>query len=619
MDAGRFLDLYVAEAQQHLRLLQRSLLGLEADADGHALAEAFRAVHTLKGMSAAMGYGTVSSLAHELEDRLDELRRGRAPARPEDIDQFLVCADELDQAVAAAIEGGPPGPDQAALIAAGSAPASPTPDPSAASWLPPGATGVVRVVLRADAPLKAARAMLMMRALDGMTGIIGSCPDTFADDFAGVLSIYTDGTADRAAIEAAVAGAGDVDHIRFLAPAEEPTAARSGTNPVPRPAVEAAPRLPQLRVPSERLDSLVDGIGELSVLFGSLTPDDAAPAVPEPLAGALDRMAVVLREIQHDVLELRMVQVREAFERLPRVVRDASRSLGKEVELVITGDDVELDRTILEEIGEPLIHLLRNAVDHGIETPEERTAIGKPARGRIEVEAARERSSVRIMVSDDGRGIDAEEVVEHARLVGLLAPDAMVDLTSEEVFRLVSQPGFSTAGSVGALSGRGVGMDVVVSRIRALGGAVDMQTVHGAGTTFSIRLPITLALVHALRVRVGEDDYAVPLTHIGEAIELEHTAGAGAAGETVRVRGESLPLVRLRRMLRVDGADTERAAIVAEMGGRRAALAVDELVGREQILVKSFDAPAGMLPYFSGAALLADGRPVLVLDPLSVI
>lgn len=613
MDAGRFLDLYVSEAQEHVRLLQRSLLGLEADADGQALAEAFRAVHTLKGMSAAMGYDRVAALSHELEDRLDVLRGGPT-ATAEDIDDLLLRADELEQAIAGAVSGRTATTvfEQAAEARSDDSSAGPA-EPLPPESLPVTGTCVARVVLRADAPAKAARGWLVVRAVDGMAGVLGSDPDRFDEDFAGVLDILLDGTADRGAVEAAIKAAGEVDHVHFVDPTGSPQAGSAGIAP-------QATRLPQLRVSSERLDALADGIGELSVLFGHLAQDVAAPVLSGPLLSAVDRMAVVLHELQHDVLELRMVQVREAFERLPRVVRDTARSLGKEVELAITGEDVELDRTILEEIGEPLVHLLRNAVDHGIEPPAERMAAGKPARGRIDVEAARERSSVRIIVSDDGRGIDAGSVVEHARRVGLLAPDAAVDLTSEEVLRLVSHAGFSTADSVGAVSGRGVGMDVVVSRIRALGGAIELQTVQGAGTTFSITLPITLALVNALRVRVGDDDYAIPLTHIGEVIELEGMVAVGPAGETVRIREEALPLVRLRRMFRLEGGGgTERAAIVAESGGRRAALAVDGLVGREQILVKSFDPVAGMLPYFSGAALLADGRPVLVLDPLSVI
>jgi two-component system, chemotaxis family, sensor kinase CheA len=462
--------------------------------------------------------------------------------------------------------------------------------------------------------MKAVRAVLIMRALEAHPGILGAEPAAFDESFDGEFSVHCGDGADLAAVEACIRRVGDVDSVTVITaePADRSATATAGMS-------GTALHGTHLRIPAERLDGLADGIGELSVLFGRLARDGAEPVLAGSLAATVDRMAVVIHELQHDVLELRMVRVREAFERLPRVVRDASRALGKEVDLVLTGDDVEMDRTILEEIGEPLVHLLRNAVDHGIEPPEERTAIGKPARGRIDVEAARERSSVRIVVSDDGRGIDAAAVVEHARRIGLLAPTAEIDLTSEEVLRLVSQAGFSTAGTVSTVSGRGVGMDVVVSRIRALGGAIDMQTVHGAGTTFNIRLPITLALVHALRVRVGDDEFAVPLTHIGEVVELAGTVAIASAGETVQVRGETMPLVRLRRVLRLEGDDDEHAAIVAESGGRRAALAVDGLVGREQILVKSFDAAAGMLPYFSGAALLGDGQPVLVLDPLSVI
>ncbi|MEX0907775.1 MAG: chemotaxis protein CheW, partial [Gemmatimonadota bacterium] len=287
---------------------------------------------------------------------------------------------------------------------------------------------------------------------------------------------------------------------------------------------------------------------------------------------------------------------------------------------VVEGDDVELDRAILEEIGEPLVHLLRNSVDHGIETPEQRVAAGKTAKGRIRVWAERERSSVRIVVEDDGRGVAAEKVVARARAAGLLEPEASGDVTDEELFRLLSHAGLSTAEQVSDVSGRGVGMDVVVSRIRALGGAIEMRTWPGSGTAFHIRLPITLALALALRVRIGDEEYAIPLTHVSEAVELQPHAFLLDGREMLQLRDEQMPLVRMRRRLRVppDGG-TEQAAVIAEMGDRRAALAVDELIGREQILVKTFDPVAGMLPYFSGATMLADGRPALVLDPLSVI
>jgi two-component system chemotaxis sensor kinase CheA len=298
-------------------------------------------------------------------------------------------------------------------------------------------------------------------------------------------------------------------------------------------------------------------------------------------------------------------------------MRDAARSVGRDVELVLEGDDVELDRSILDEIGEPLVHLLRNAVDHGIESPADRRRAGKPVRGRIRVSAERERGSVRIVIEDDGRGVSAERMADKARSAGVY-DRAEPPATDEELFRLMSMPGLSTATEVSAVSGRGVGMDVVVNRVRALGGAIDMRTKPGKGTTFRMRLPITLAVAQALRIRVGGEDYAIPLTHVSEAIELDEAALNGA-GDLLRVRNFSVPLVRLRQVLRVQTGGREAAAVIAEIGDRRAALAVDELVGREQILVRTFDAVRGMLPFFSGATLLADGRPALVLDPLSMI
>jgi two-component system, chemotaxis family, sensor kinase CheA len=609
MDVRRFLDLYVSEAQEHVRLLHRSLLRVESDTDGVALGEAFRAAHTLKSLSAAMGFDDVARLAHELEDRLDGVRPRSGPAEGAVVDDLLAGADAIDRAIEAALAGVVP----SSSLATGPVPAAPAPHATshgAGPAIPPGVAAVAWVRIRRDAPMKAVRALLIMQALEDQPGILGAEPSAFDESFSGEFSVHCGDGADMAAVEACILGAGDVDSVTVITaePADSaspPAGGMSGT----------ALHGTHLRIPAERLDDLADGIGELSVLFGGLTAAGGA-AVAGP--GPADRMAVVLGQLQRDVLELRMVPVREAFDRLPRVVRDAARRLGKEVDLVVSGEDVELDRSILEEIVEPLVHLLRNAVDHGIEAPAERVEGGKSPRGRIDVQAERERASVLITVSDDGGGMDAARVVEHARKSGILAEDAEIDLTSEEVFRLVSQAGFSTSADVTDVSGRGVGMDVVVNRIRALGGAIDMQTVHGAGTTFSMKLPVTLALVQALRVRLGGEDYAVPLTHVAEVVDIAEVARDRRGRETVRVRGREVTLVRLRPMLGIAAGGREHTAVVTEAGGRRAALAVDALVGREQILVKGFDAVTGMLPYFSGATILADGRPILVLDPLSV-
>jgi two-component system, chemotaxis family, sensor kinase CheA len=618
MDLRRFFDVYVADTGDHVRLLQRSLLALERDRSGAALDEAFRAAHTLKGLAAAMGFDDVTGLAHGLEDRLETLR-GRALPAVLHVDALLADADLLEQAIAAAVARGPRSADDDAIaevrpaVAAmpGSAVPGIAPD-GAGSFhdAPPGTQAAASVQLEPDAPIKAARAVLILRALQGRGDVLGTHPGHFGDDFDGTFRIFFASTRDLAVAETDIRAAGDVAALQLFVK----------ETPVTGPAVQAgaAGHASQrhLRVAAERMDGLAGGIGELSILFGQLAQDaDARRAAGD----TLDRMGFILSQLQQEIIDLRMVPVGEAFERLQRVVRDAARRLDKDVDLDLAGEDVRLDRAIIDELGDPLVHLLRNAVDHGIESREARQRTGKPPRGRIEVRAERERTNVRITIRDDGAGVVAERIAERARAVGLLAANAPAGVTDDDVFRLMSQPGLSTATTVGEVSGRGVGMDVVVSRVRALGGAIDMRTTPGVGTTFSIRLPPTLALAQALRVRVGGEEYAIPLTHITEAVDLEVEPANAIARGALRLRGEMVPLVSIRTMLQVPGTGRERAAVIARSGTRRAGLMVDELIGREHILVKSFDAAAGTLPVFSGATLLADGRPVLVLDPLSVL
>jgi two-component system, chemotaxis family, sensor kinase CheA len=603
MDLRRFLDLYVAETQEHVRLLHGSLLEYERTAGRSALDEAFRAAHTIKGLSAAMGYRSVADTAHGLEDRLDEVRSSGAVADVGSIDALLVLADSLEAAITVAVAGG-----VAVESVQPDVPAA-APGPLPAGAVPPATETIALVRLRSDAPIKAARALLVLRALAGQAGVLGSDPATFDDEFGGDFRIFLSGEADAAAVAAAVAGAGEVESVELVEPARARPASAL-------PATRGAAPGRQLRIDAQRLDGLAEGIGELSVLYGRLEPE---ADWSESGSVMLNRMGAVLQELQHDILQLRMAPLRELFQRLPRAVRDAARLLDRQVEFTIAGDDVELDRTSLEELGDPLLHLLRNAVDHGIEPAAERAAAGKPEKGRIELTALRERSSVLLVLSDDGRGIAVDRILAKAKAAGLVSPDVSLPVPQEELLRLLSAPGISAADSVSAVSGRGVGMDVVLNRLRALGGAIEMRTEPGRGTSFQIRLPITRALVVALRVRIGDEHYAIPLTHVAEAVELNGAAPSAGGSDAVLLRGVAVPVVRLRRVLGVPGTGAEHAAVIAEFGGRRAGLAVDELVGREQILVKGFDPAVGTLPFFSGATLLADGRAALVLDPLSVI
>ncbi len=610
MELNRYLDLYLSESQDHLHLLNRSLLALEDSATAAGgIEEAFRAAHTLKGMSATMGFSAVTDIAHELENLLDQIRIGARTPDASTIDELLARADTLERAITAAGLG-----EVAPQHATDAQTATNSKD---LSHLLAGDLCAV-IALRADEPMKIARALILTRSAVTQGLAERSEPQQFGDDFNGEFALVLKSDADQDAVRGLLGNAPEVasfEIMRATDVAPMPTASVQSRDAGPNTPVAA--KTNYLRVDQRRLDDVADNLGEIAILQGrleQLVGDDRTQ-----VGDLVTRMTRLLSELQHTVLAMRMVPVGDVFDRFPRMVRDAARALGKEVDFRIEGRDIEIDRAILDEIADPLVHLLRNAVDHGIETPAERYGAGKPERATLILRAWRDRSSVRIQVQEDGRGINARKVLAKARKQGVPVPDGS-DLTSDELLRILCAPGFSTAEQVTDVSGRGVGMDAVVSRIRALGGAIDMSTQFGEGATFTLRLPITLAIAQALRVRVGGEDYAIPLTHVAEAVQLDMSAVDRHKGkEVLRLRDEVLPLVRLGTVMRTVGAGREQAAVIAELGERRTALAVDELVGREQILVKQFDSAVGTLPIFSGVTLLADGRPALVLDPISVV
>ncbi len=606
MERGRYLELYLSESQDHLRLLGDSLLALErGDNPTGAVEEAFRAAHTIKGMSSTMGFTVVTDICHQLEDRLDDVRAGRLHPTREVIDELLARADKLHLS----IEESACDPNAAALL-------SPTPVRRVvplSSVIEQGAGPLVaRVQFDPASPMRAARALLLVRAFSEKGAIIGSEPPEFNDAFNGEVTLQLAADVDVRKVEADLRVSPEVIAV---------TIQRAGPAAVAR-AVDAQQKKRNaparlVRVDQTKLDNLAADMGELTVLRSRLAAIAAGSLALERI---VHRMGAVVDELQDTVLTMRMVPVGDVFDRFQRLVRDVSRAVGKEIDFRIEGREIELDRSILDEIVDPLVHLLRNAVDHGIEGPIGRLEADKTPRGQLVLRALRERSSVVIQIEDDGRGVDGEKIVARARKAGIPVNTAGRTVTPDELLRILSHPGFSTAEQVTDISGRGVGMDAVVNRVRALGGAIDMITLPGRGTTFTIRLPITLAVAQALRVRVAGEDYAIPLTHVSEALLLDREAVSRPDDrEVVHVRGEPMPLVRMRRVLGMTGVGQELAAVIAEVGERRSALAVDELVGREQILVKEFDGAVGTLPIFSGVTLLADGRPALVLDPLSVV
>jgi two-component system, chemotaxis family, sensor kinase CheA len=655
LDTSRYAELFLTESREHVSAVNHWLLELERGAGGDEPVSAiFRAVHTVKGMSATMGYGVVAELSHEMETLLDRVRRHAMTITPDVMDALFRAADLLEQAVEASVAGrvhevqagpvlerlrllGRATPRGSAAIVGG--PVQEAPWTAAA---PGGSGALVRVRLADDTPLRGVRAFLVVQALKRLGEVTGVSPalsalqgDEFDRDFA--VRVATD--APDAEIARVVRAAGDVAAVHVErstgeAPGEPPPIAAvarpsgmmiaveadagagapaSAAPPVDPGAVSRVAR--HVRIDLRRLDALMNLIGELVIARGRLQQIGARLG-DRALDETLQQASRLIADLRDEIVSSRMVPVWQVFDRFPRLVRDSARALGKQVEFTIEGKEIELDRSMLDEIGDPIVHLLRNAVDHGIEPPADRERAGKPPAGRLTLSAARDRSAVVIRVHDDGRGIDRARVLEKARATGLVDA-AKADLSDEELMRLVARPGFSTAEHVTGLSGRGVGVDAVFSRVRALGGSVDMKTQSGRGTTVTLRLPLTLAILRALLTRVADELYAVPMTHVSETVELKADGLRTLRGrEVLALRDDVLPLLRLRSIVGLppNAPGAREHVIVLDLADRRAGLVVDGLAGQEEIVVKQYDPVRTDVQAFSGATILGDGAPALILD-----
>ena len=629
MDLSQYAELFLAESREHLSACNQLLLEWErAPASPAPVGGLFRAVHTVKGMAATMGYTRVTDVAHRTENLLDLLRRGSQPATDELLQLLFRARDSLEQAVELSVVGREDEIDvteiladldgaAAALTGVGGRPppvAGEEPQPAPVVEAPAVAGRLVQVTLRSEAPLKGGRALLAVKKAQALGPVRNVTPSETAfesDDFDGRFSFRIETTAQAEDVERAVRAAGDVEHVT-VGGEERRAAPGAGAAGAAAPGADAKSR--HIRVDLRRLDGLMDLIGELVTVRGRL--NELAAQRRDP---AVDDVAIQVSrlssELQAEIIQARMTPVWQVFDRFPRLVRDLARELGKQVTFRVEGKEIELDRAILDELGDPLLHLLRNAVDHGIETPAERRRHGKKPEGEIVLGAIRERASVVISVSDDGRGIARAKILERAKRDGIVDAHAEA-LSDDQLLRVLARPGFSTAESVTSVSGRGVGIDVAMTRIRALGGSIDIRSQEGKGTTFVLRLPVTLAIVRALIAGVGAERYALPLTYVSETVEFGVQATTIVEGrEAIVLKDRVVPLVHLRRLLGVGGdAPTRCPIIVLEMGERRSGIVVDGMLGQQEIVVKGFDAPQGTLPVFSGATIMGDGFPALILD-----
>ena len=625
---SQFLGVFFEEAEEHLAALEHLLLTLDvAQPDAEALNGIFRAAHSIKGSSGMFGFDDLTAVTHVLETLLDKLRSGQIALQAQMIDVLLEARDVLAQLLAAH--------------------KSETPDPSIA---------VQATVTRLQALIdQQGNGSASAAAVDDSFGFFDDAPGAPAADTATATAtavapveqawgLFADepAVAPTPAADSAFGFFDDAPGAPSTAVAEQAYglfADAPGAPQVGAPAVVAAPahdrrssdrraapaapaadaESSSIRVSVERIDSLINQVGELVITQAMLAQLTSVldPAEHERIYQALTQLEHNTRELQEAVMSIRMLPISFVFNRFPRLVRDTCGKLGKQVELVLRGEHTELDKGVIEKLTDPLTHIVRNSIDHGIELPAERLAAGKPAMGTVRMSAFHQSGRIVVEISDDGKGLSRERILAKAKEQGMPVSDDMPD---SEVWQLIFMPGFSTAEAVTDLSGRGVGMDVVRRNITSIGGRIDINSVAGQGTHIAIRLPLTLAILDGMIVEVDKVHYVVPLTYIVESLQLkaEHIYSmSGSSSAVISVRNEYLPLLSLHRLLNLAAEPPPRVGgivLILEAEGNTFALQVDDLIGQQQVVIKSLEQNFRRVDGITGATIMGDGSVALILD-----
>lgn len=590
---------FILEAQEILDRLGEQLVSLEqAPQDADQLNAVFRGFHTLKGGAGFLGIQAMVELCHAAEETLGMARSGQATLQAHHFDAAQQSLDYLQSMLDSVSAGTEPGYAPPELIAQFDVSGPATPAPAAATTASGGEMITDDEFEALLDQLHGGAAPTAIAAPKKDDGLIGE------DEFEALLDQLHGG-----AVPGAKAGAA----APVAAPRALAAPAAPGAKPAPaKPVAEAEHTV---RVDTKRLDAIVNLIGEL-VLSRNRLKTLRARLHDEELDRAVSTLDIATARLQSAVMRTRMQPVGKVFSRFPKVARDVARSLKKEVELELIGAETELDRNLVEALADPLVHLVRNAIDHGVEMPDLREAQGKPRSGHVRLSAQQEGDYVSIEVQDDGAGIDPERLRQKAREKGLIDPEAAARLSSEECLHLVFLPGFSTKQQVTDISGRGVGMDVVQSRIRELSGQIQIQSELGRGSRFMIRVPLTLAILPTLLVQAGEDVYALPLARVMEVLHAPNTSLGWFDGRAVLDRkSHTLALVDLRHWLDVEPMPSSLLTIVVlQAGEARFGLVVDQVRGREEVVIKPLPKALRGLRGYAGATLIGDGRMALILD-----
>ncbi|WP_018132540.1 chemotaxis protein CheA [Effusibacillus pohliae] len=679
MDMSQYMEIFIEESKEHLQAINDNLLALEqSPQDLEIVNLVFRSAHTLKGMAATMGFEKMAHLTHEMENGLDLMRNNKLPVTEPVMDALFRCVDILEAQLASIMETGTDasveiGPvlENLAAVVKGKPAAASLPAASSRDGTELGLTFnqyeqtvirqslangkqvyAVRVLLDPSCVLRSARAFMVFQAYEQLGEIIKSEPsvqdieeEKFEQAFLIVLITDAEQQAIRqtglnvsevarvdvekinlaalqvqqASAEAAAATATGEVASHSNGTGEQAVAFEQSANDKQQVEIRKLSAGKSVRVDIERLDILMNLFSELVIDKTRLEQIARELNHPE-LVETVEHMSRVSTDLQSIVMTIRMVPVETVFNRFPRMVRDLAKDLNKKVEFEIHGAETELDRTVIDEIGDPLVHILRNALDHGLETPEERIRTGKSEVGKLQLTAYHSGNHVFIEIADDGRGIDRRKILQKAVERGLIDAARTEGLSDEQVFDFMFRPGFSTADKISDVSGRGVGLDVVKSKIESLGGRVVVHSVPGEGTRFIIQLPLTLSIIQAMLVQINDEKYAIPLTSIIETANLKRHEIKSVHGQMVMdFRGRVVPLVDLERVFSIPRSEAKRDdqenVVIVRKGDKLAALVVDSFIGQQEVVLKSLGKYlAGGIFGISGSTILGDGQVALILD-----